>query len=138
MSVRKPNRQEIEHSIACLDYLSHQARRGVVATGDGDTADVQNNSDEVRAVLQRSLGRFVCLRGLPLPGPWPFGNVGGNKFFTDNNGKDPTKLADGTVAYTVIGYAEDVQGAQMILYGRSYPTIHGMFGPYGREDRLAQ
>ena len=56
--------------------------------------------------------RFVILRGL----------VNNNRFFTSYSGEDPTKLADGTVGYEVIGYASTVEEAQIELYGRSFPT----------------
>lgn len=54
---------------------------------------------------------FVCLRSKET----------GDKFFTMNQvGSDPTKLLDGTVAYSIIGYADSVSEAQKILYGKSY------------------
>jgi hypothetical protein len=40
----------------------------------------------------------------------------GNQFFTGHTeGKDPTKLFDGTVAYKVLGYTDTVEEAQRIL-----------------------
>jgi hypothetical protein len=45
----------------------------------------------------------------------------GNRFFTANTqGKDQTRLADGTVAYTVLGYANTIREAQIFLYGVSF------------------
>ncbi len=63
---------------------------------------------------------FVCLQsaqdcqcGCGIPGYR-------NRFFTTwkDDGHDYTKLADGTVAYEIIGYADTVENAQRILYGR--------------------
>lgn len=53
---------------------------------------------------------FVILRGV----------AHGNRFFSCNNGSDPTKLTDGTVGYTILGYADTVEEAQIALFGRSY------------------
>lgn len=51
--------------------------------------------------------KFVILRGIEK----------GNRFFTTNvPGIDPTKLKDGTVAYTV----DSVEEAQVFLFGRVY------------------
>ena len=36
----------------------------------------------------------------------------GNKFFTSNDDRDPTKLHDGTIAYKILGYADTVEEAQ--------------------------
>ncbi len=49
--------------------------------------------------------RYVLLEGIKE----------GNKFFTANT-LNPTKLADGTVAYTIIGYADTAIEAQSKLY----------------------
>ena len=40
-----------------------------------------------------------------------------DRFFTTNH-ENPETMADGTVAYKVIGYADSVAEAQMKLYGR--------------------
>lgn len=54
--------------------------------------------------------KYVILRGLEH----------GNRFFTTNDpAQDQTKLADGTVAYEVIGYADTIREAQTKLYGYS-------------------
>jgi hypothetical protein len=43
----------------------------------------------------------------------------GNIFFSANSpGEDMTKLADGTLAYEIIGYADSSEEAQCKLYGR--------------------
>lgn len=45
------------------------------------------------------------------------------RFFTtlsDEPGDDQTRLNDGTVAYTVLGYAATTAEAQMALYGRVF------------------
>lgn len=39
----------------------------------------------------------------------------GNKFFTMNL-PEPTKLANGTIAYKIIGYANTIKEAQSLLY----------------------
>jgi hypothetical protein len=58
------------------------------------------------------MSQFIILQGL----------VEGNRFFTDHvKGKDQTKLADGSLAYRVIGYAETVEEAQTKLYGKPFP-----------------
>lgn len=54
--------------------------------------------------------KFVILRGLKFPN---------TSFFTANVG-NPTTLSDGTKAYSVVGYADSVQDAQIKLYGRSF------------------
>ena len=42
----------------------------------------------------------------------------GNRFFSTNTpGKDQRLLADGTVAYNLVGYADTAEEAQEILYG---------------------
>lgn len=41
-------------------------------------------------------------------------------FFTTNSDEDPTRLIDGTVAYTIVGYADTIAEAQIRIYGRSY------------------
>ena len=41
-------------------------------------------------------------------------------FTTYTEGEDPTKLADGTVAYEIIDFADTVSEAQIKLYGRTY------------------
>jgi hypothetical protein len=56
-----------------------------------------------------SKSKFVILRGIKE----------GNRFFTENTG-DVTKLNDGTVAYTILGYADTSEEAQIALYGRSF------------------
>lgn len=54
---------------------------------------------------------FVCLRGIEA----------GNRFFTTNTpGGDPTKLTSGEVVYTILGYADTTEEAQMILYGTTF------------------
>lgn len=61
---------------------------------------------------------FVILRGIKE----------GNRFFSCNDGSDPTKLTDGTVAYTILGYADTVEEAQIIqpmlarTNGNNYPS----------------
>ena len=49
---------------------------------------------------------FVVLKGIKE----------GNKFFTSHDGTDPTKLANGEVAYEVLGFANTVEEAQKILW----------------------
>lgn len=47
-------------------------------------------------------------------------------FITTNDPKtDPTILANGTVAYKVLGYANSIAEAQTKLYGRSYTKENG-------------
>jgi hypothetical protein len=59
--------------------------------------------------------KFVLLRGVLEANYF-------DKFFTTYfPEEDPTKLQDGTTAYAIIGYADSVAEAQMILYGRIYP-----------------
>lgn len=60
--------------------------------------------------MANSKSPFVILRGIQL----------GNRFFSTNDGTDPTKLVDGTVAYTILGYADTIAEAQVALFGRSY------------------
>ena len=64
--------------------------------------------------LDAEHGKFVLLGGVLA------GVNFGNRFFTPNIGGDPTRLADGRVAYEVLGYADTVAEAQMKLYGRVY------------------
>lgn len=46
----------------------------------------------------------------------------GNKFFSTNcPNEDQTKLADGTVAYEIIGYANSIGEAQVKLFGYARP-----------------
>jgi len=53
--------------------------------------------------------KFVILQGLEE----------GNRFFTENvEGQDPTKGGNGETWYRVVGYADSVEEAQTILYGR--------------------
>lgn len=65
--------------------------------------------------------KFVCLLGIKR-----HDNVGGNKFFSDNKRHSVTRLLDGSIAYKVIGYADTVVDAQMILYGRTYCESVGL------------
>lgn len=60
---------------------------------------------------------LVCLVGIK-----SHDNPGGNKFFTTNERHSITRLADGSMAYKVIGYADTVEEAQIILYGRADTT----------------
>jgi len=46
----------------------------------------------------------------------------GNRFFTMNSHRDPTKMADGSTAYRIIGYADTVKDAQLQLYGCVFPS----------------
>jgi len=60
--------------------------------------------------------KYVLLQGYT-------GDFIGSCFFTMNvPGDDPTKLKDGTIAYSILGYAETVKEAQIKLYGRAYTT----------------
>lgn len=61
--------------------------------------------------MTTNLAAFVVLRSIST----------GHKFFTNNSpDSDPTKLKDGTLAYTILGYANTVKDAQIMLFGRSY------------------
>jgi len=52
--------------------------------------------------------KYICLEGIEE----------GNRFYTMNSNKpEPEKLADGTVAYRVLGYADTDEEARKILYG---------------------
>jgi len=53
--------------------------------------------------------KLICLEGIEH----------GNQFYTthDENDKEPEKLADGTVAYRILGYANTDKEAREILYG---------------------
>lgn len=41
----------------------------------------------------------------------------GNKFFSTNDGSDPTKSGTGETWYKIIGYAESIEEAPFKLYG---------------------
>lgn len=57
--------------------------------------------------------KYVLLRGIEE----------GNRFFTTNDpSRDMTKLADGKVAYTILGYAGTIAEAQVFLYSKSFTT----------------
>lgn len=52
--------------------------------------------------------KFICLEGIQHK----------NRFYTSYDGSsEPEKLANGTVAYTVLGYADTDKEAREILYG---------------------
>lgn len=51
------------------------------------------------------MNKFVILEGIKE----------GNRFYTQTDGNDPTKLADGTTAYRAIDYAETDEEAQAKL-----------------------
>jgi hypothetical protein len=56
--------------------------------------------------------QFACFEGLEQ----------GNRFFSTNQpNEDMTKTADGKVSYKILGYANTVGEAQMILYGKEFP-----------------
>lgn len=57
------------------------------------------------------MAKFVILCGIKQ----------GNRFFSTHiEGKDPTKLLDGTVAYTVLKYVDSVFEAQKCLFGEAF------------------
>jgi len=70
------------------------------------------------------MSKFVCLEGIEH----------GNKFYTSHSdGKDPSKLWDGTVAYRVLGYADTPDEALEILHGpghNSFEKRKEIFGKY--------
>ena len=67
--------------------------------------------------------KYVCLEGIKY----------GNRFFTSYDGNnDPAKLKDGTVAYTVLGFADTDIDARKILYGPACDE------PFNVAVRLAQ
>jgi len=68
--------------------------------------------------------KFVLLKGIRE----------GNRFFTTNS-QEPTRLNDGTVAYTIIGYADTVAQAQIKLYGKSYTDEEDVAWNVSEEDR---
>lgn len=53
---------------------------------------------------------FVILRSLST----------GERFYMLNNGGDPTRLTDGSVAYSVLAYRDTAAECQMYLFGRTY------------------
>lgn len=100
------------HGASCLAHLG--SRKDKVAKGClctvGDPCDYHAASC------------VVCVGGCKghpkTDAPWVIlrGIQEGNRFFSDNiPGVDPTKLKDGTTAYTVIGYADTVAEAQKML-----------------------
>ena len=55
--------------------------------------------------------KYVCLEGIKHK----------NRFYTSHDQfKDPTRLIGGTVAYTVLGYAETSEEALRILHGPNH------------------
>lgn len=55
--------------------------------------------------------KFVCLEGIKYK----------NRFYTTNDtSKEPTKLANGTTAYNILGYADTSEKALEILHGPNY------------------
>lgn len=64
--------------------------------------------------------KYILLKGVI---PYEHGLEGNElcRFFTTyTEGKDHTKLDNGTVAYRVLGYADTIEEAQCALYGRAY------------------
>lgn len=54
--------------------------------------------------------KYVILRGLKHR----------NRFITSNDKDDPRILADGSVGYEILAYANSIREAQVFLYGRSF------------------
>jgi hypothetical protein len=50
-----------------------------------------------------------------------------NRFFTQYDGSDQTKLVDGTMAYRVLGYADSVEEAQTKLGYITEPRMEERF-----------